>query len=213
MEHQNIYPAHRAKQMEFILTQAEELMIEKGIEKVTVTDVIRKTHLMRSTFYRYFSSKEELLWQIMQKHICQFMAGFENKMRQQCPKNTYSIISLFFEELYLQYQTNPSTFLFIRLYRTTYLENTHYSGYTNRSQLQSHYRSGGLIQLLLQNYPDSSVSFSDSVYETGVMLVYAPISFAAELLQISDDLDAKYMVSSQNVFRTYLDSLLKSIRC
>lgn len=212
MEEKKIYQQHRLRQMEFILKTAEELFIRHGTEKVTVTDIIRKTHLMRSTFYRYFNNKEDILWAVMQKHTSQFMRRFQKKIRESNVRGTYHLVSVFFEELFDCFQTEPETFLFIQLYKNSYMEHTRSRSRTEDIEGMERYESGSLIDLLLRDYPDESVRFPGPAYETGTMLIYAPVSFAAELIHLSGDLEAKYMVSSEKIFRIYLDSLLRSIQ-
>jgi AcrR family transcriptional regulator len=49
-----IYANHRENQREWILEVAENLFIEKGIEKVTIADIATASRLTRATLYRYF---------------------------------------------------------------------------------------------------------------------------------------------------------------
>lgn len=44
-----------------ILTAAEEVILESGVERVSILDVCKVAGISRGTFYRYFSSQDELL--------------------------------------------------------------------------------------------------------------------------------------------------------
>lgn len=59
-----IYANHRRNQKEWILEVAEELFIQKGIEKVTLNQITKATRLTRPTLYKYFSSKEQMAEEI-----------------------------------------------------------------------------------------------------------------------------------------------------
>jgi AcrR family transcriptional regulator len=59
-----IYANHRENQRVWILEVAENLFIQKGIEKVTIADIATASRLTRATLYRYFSSKEQMAQEI-----------------------------------------------------------------------------------------------------------------------------------------------------
>ncbi len=59
-----VYTNHRENQREWILNVAEDLFIQKGIEKVTLSDITQATRLTRPTLYNYFSSKEQMAQEI-----------------------------------------------------------------------------------------------------------------------------------------------------
>lgn len=59
-----MYVKHRKNQRDWILSVAEELFIERGIEKVTIEDIATATRLTRATLYRYFPGKEQIAHEI-----------------------------------------------------------------------------------------------------------------------------------------------------
>jgi AcrR family transcriptional regulator len=50
-----------------ILEAAQTLFDLRGIERVTMADITAATGLMRSTIYQYFSSKDEIIWALVQQ--------------------------------------------------------------------------------------------------------------------------------------------------
>ena len=62
-----VYGAHREKQRHHILTTAQTLFDQHGIERVTMADIIAASGLMRSTIYQYFSNKDEMIWALVQE--------------------------------------------------------------------------------------------------------------------------------------------------
>lgn len=45
-----------------IVEASEQLFMEKGIDKVTINDIVRRAKVAKGTFYLYFDSKETLVW-------------------------------------------------------------------------------------------------------------------------------------------------------
>lgn len=58
------YSRHRENQLETLLNVAEDLFIQKGIEAVTIEDIVKTGRITRPTLYKYFSSKEDMAIEI-----------------------------------------------------------------------------------------------------------------------------------------------------
>ena len=61
----NAYHAHRGRQRRRILSAAEKLFAERGIDRTTMADVISASELRPSTMYQYFSNKDDIVWAIL----------------------------------------------------------------------------------------------------------------------------------------------------
>ena len=61
----NAYHAHRERQRRRILSAAEKLFEERGIDRTTMADVISSSELRPSTIYQYFSNKDDIVWAIL----------------------------------------------------------------------------------------------------------------------------------------------------
>jgi len=60
------YQIHRERQRRRILEAAERLFDEHGIDRVTMREIISATGLRTSTIYQYFSSKDDIVWAILE---------------------------------------------------------------------------------------------------------------------------------------------------
>ena len=60
------YHIHRARQRRRILEAAEKLFDEHGIGRVTMAEIISASGLRTSTIYQYFSSKDDIVWAILE---------------------------------------------------------------------------------------------------------------------------------------------------
>ena len=65
------YLAHRERQRRRILDAARELFDGRGIDRVTMAEVVTAAGIRASTMYEYFSNKEELVWALVEQAMAQ----------------------------------------------------------------------------------------------------------------------------------------------
>lgn len=70
----------RLQRREEIMAAAERLFFTKGIQNTTMDDVAVEAELSKGTLYIYFKSKEEIHWEITQRHIKKVMTDMEQLM-------------------------------------------------------------------------------------------------------------------------------------
>jgi AcrR family transcriptional regulator len=68
------------RRREEILFAAEKLFFTKGIENTTMDDVAAKAELSKGTLYLYFKSKEEIHWEITQRHMDMVMESMKKRL-------------------------------------------------------------------------------------------------------------------------------------
>ena len=59
------YLSHRERQSRRILDAAARLFDERGIDRVTMADIVSSTGIRASTMYQYFSNKDDVVWTIL----------------------------------------------------------------------------------------------------------------------------------------------------
>ena len=59
------YDSHRERQRHRILDAAEKLFDERGIDRVTIADIVSAAGIRASTMYQYFSNKDDVVWAIL----------------------------------------------------------------------------------------------------------------------------------------------------
>ena len=52
-----------------IVQSVFDLFISKGIDNVSVNDIIKELNMTKGGFYYYFKSKDELISEIIDKHV------------------------------------------------------------------------------------------------------------------------------------------------
>jgi len=71
------YRFHRERQRRRILVAAQELFDARGIDRVTVAEIVSATGIRASTLYEYFSNKDEIVWALVEEVM---VAGSEHAM-------------------------------------------------------------------------------------------------------------------------------------
>ena len=72
------YHVHRERQRRRILEAAQNLFNQKGIDRVTMAEVVSASALRTSTLYQYFSSKDDIVWAILEEVLADFAARAMN---------------------------------------------------------------------------------------------------------------------------------------
>lgn len=65
------YRAHRERQRRRILGAAQELFDMRGIDRVTMADIVSAAGIRASTLYEYFSNKDEIVWALLEEFMVQ----------------------------------------------------------------------------------------------------------------------------------------------
>jgi len=65
------YHLHRERQRRRILDASEKLFDRHGIGRVTMSDIVSASGLRTSTLYQYFSSKDDIVWAIVEEVLAE----------------------------------------------------------------------------------------------------------------------------------------------
>lgn len=60
-----------------ILDAAETLFFERGYQPTMISDIVKKVGVAQGTFYYYFSSKEEIVDALINRHLSKFRADID----------------------------------------------------------------------------------------------------------------------------------------
>lgn len=63
------YGAHRERQRRRILDAASKLFDQRGIDRVTMAEITGASGIQPSTMYQYFSSKDDVVWAILEDYL------------------------------------------------------------------------------------------------------------------------------------------------
>lgn len=72
----------RDERRKLIVVYTKELIIERGIESVTMQDIAKKAELSKATLYLYFKSKEAILEEILEEASTYFIEYAQSRMSE-----------------------------------------------------------------------------------------------------------------------------------
>ena len=89
------YHAHRERQRRRILDAAWALFDERGIDRVTMAEIVAGSELQPSTMYQYFANKDEIVWDLLREVMTE--AAGEAQRRIEGPPDALGRLSALFE--------------------------------------------------------------------------------------------------------------------
>lgn len=72
-----VYRAHRERQRRRILDSAERLFDLRGMDRVTMAEIISEGGFQAATLYQYFANKDEIVWALVGDAIAAYAAEAE----------------------------------------------------------------------------------------------------------------------------------------
>lgn len=61
-------PEEIQTQKDYMYKKTVNLIIEKGIQNLTLEDILQAVHMAKGSFYRYYHSKEEFLYEVFKRN-------------------------------------------------------------------------------------------------------------------------------------------------
>lgn len=89
-----------------LMNAAFNLFAEKGVDKVSVREIVEKVHASKPVLYYYFKDKEDLVDQLFRMHTEKFREMLESASSQDLPVE--DVITQIFEHVVDHYKTNPN---------------------------------------------------------------------------------------------------------
>lgn len=89
-----------------LMDAAFQLFAEKGVDKVSVREIVEKVHATKPVLYYYFKDKEDLVDQLFQIHTDSFREMLENISSQDRPLE--DMITRLFENVIDHYKASPN---------------------------------------------------------------------------------------------------------
>lgn len=77
---QGTYSQHRERQRGRILSAAQALFNERGIDRTTMADIVAASGVQASTLYEYFAKKDEIVWAIFSEVLKADAASMQQQM-------------------------------------------------------------------------------------------------------------------------------------
>lgn len=101
--------AEKQLQKEYLLKIGKKLLLQYGIKKTTVDDIVAEAKIAKGTFYLYFKSKEDFFYQLILEINQRFFCLAEKTVCENIDKDLKGAVRIFFENLF---QTPELVFYF-----------------------------------------------------------------------------------------------------
>lgn len=207
------YKRHGENQSRLILTTAEKLFTEKGIDNVSLSDIAKECGVMRATVYHYYDSKDKILWEILHRYSLEF-SGMLKASFTLTGGSTYERFETYIGVLYKTFVENPQCYKFYSIFSDIYQSATinNDNGIYKEIFQEDEFGSGDTVRFLMDNFHDGSVKAGLEPRLTAVSVTYGAISIVTQLSKYLHILPAKYGVSAEDIVRTSLNALLENIK-
>lgn len=91
-----------------------ELLDEKPLDKITVTDITKRADVSRGTFYLHFESVADVISRLQDDYLAQMNAYFDSLNTALTPDNVMYVTSECLKQIYHQNQARYLTLIFHR---------------------------------------------------------------------------------------------------
>ncbi|ADP33956.1 TetR/AcrR family transcriptional regulator [Bacillus atrophaeus] len=91
-------PKHTSGKYEKILHAAIEVISEKGLDKASISDIVKRAGTAQGTFYLYFSSKNALIPAIAENLLTHSLDQIKEKMNGN--ENFWSVLDILIDETF-----------------------------------------------------------------------------------------------------------------
>ncbi len=81
-----------------IALSCKDLLLEKGIKNITVSEIAKVANIGKGTVYEYFENKEDIVFEIVNIFIKEYNKNLFFRIKQ--AENTYEKLVIFFEFFY-----------------------------------------------------------------------------------------------------------------
>ena len=197
MEQATQYRRHRQVQVQRILDTAQRLFITRGLEDVTLTQIAQACGITRATLYRYFNSKERILWEIHHLRMRQYGENLRALLGGR-RLTTLERLTAFCNFLYAEFERDPGVFLFLRVFDSAYQPGTAPGAHGIYEKVfdPGDFGSGDTVQLLAANFHDGSVRADLEPVPACASLMYSALAVLAFFAKDGPYVSMKYGVDA-----------------
>ncbi|MFR3729775.1 TetR/AcrR family transcriptional regulator [Lacrimispora sp.] len=208
-----IYTKHKEQQNTLICHRAEKFFINKGIQKTSFSAIASACGVTRSTLYKYYKDKDELLWSIYHKKMQILSEGMYQSFSNS-RHTTYDRFHAYFHFLQEKYRTDPDWFKFFSIFYDSWQHETsrRSSEHYQKVFQKGDFGSKDTVRFLCKNFNDGSVREDLDAETTAVALTYAGLHIVLGLLRSPQALSIKYGIHSEEMIDSAFRFILNGLK-
>lgn len=205
------YTRHHELQKLNIIEETRLLCLRHPVQDVTIVDIATACKMTRATLYRYFESKEDILWAIFYRYLTTLNTALNDAIEK--ATTTYERFVALSEVFIHQYDTSEEFYLYSELFQNYYLKASSLSSYQSDNAYNvDHIKPGDLVHRLLQDFHDGSVNPSLDAKRTCVTFIYNCNSIVHCGFQNEQALPIKYGMEASEFVRHSMDVQLAYLK-
>lgn len=198
------YTNHNSQQRMNLLIAAENLALEKGIHALTMKDIAEKSGVTRATLYRFFKTKEEILWEIsssINRDILELLSQFSG--------STLERFQRYADVMIKSYLKDRRNILFLSVFFEEYERSCINEKINN---MPNYYQTGSTVEFLCRNFFDGTVREDLDPVATAVSFSYGVIGILLFAAKAHNHIESRYALHSQEIAQNCIEALLSHIR-
>ncbi len=209
MESKRNYEQHYTKQLERIMETTVELALEEGIDALNISSIAKACNLSRPTIYRYFKTKEDILWGIffqeahkMERHIAARFSK-DDTLYLRASKVAQGMIEFQLE--------NENSIIYNDIFLSLYIKASEDISFDWRNLETNIYgfKPGHTIIHLFHDIID--LDQAPELKKTLVSFIYAASYLTQAMLPQDDALHIKYQMSSKEMLNKQINWLMEGL--
>lgn len=205
------YIHHHDLQNEKILQETKKLCLLHGIQQVNMIDIAKACGMTRATIYRYFASKEDILWAIMYLHLTKFNTEIKKNLQE--AHTTYERFVRLSKVFIHQYESNEEFYLYNEIFQAQYLKASSNANFRWKHKYNTDkIKPGDLVHSLMENFHDGSMKTSLDPKLTCVSFVYSCNYMIHCAYDNQNALPIKYEIDSLDFIQHAMEVQLSYLR-
>lgn len=198
----------RQSRREQIMDAAYELVLEKGLNSITIVDIVKKAEISRVTLYKYYSSIHEIVFDIQIRILNEMSVLLGEKLKG---KNGLEKLHDYFATFVRMYQTRPDYFRFSAMFDQFYQSS--YPTPELEEQYQSFTKQGiDLIEHIIEKgMVDGSIRAETNPPMMAQMLSHIMMGTTQRIAARSEIYKTESKVDSEDLLHYLADFLTTSL--
>ena len=205
------YQAHRDRQRQRILDAAQEVFDVKGIDRVTLAEIVKATGVRPMTVYEYFANKDEIVWALVESYFqqsCDFIGERVAAVSGSALVRLTALLDAFGQEL----SEHPGRVRFQAQFDAMYAREWSVDQLIAIEEKIVPNRSEGLSGLIRQGVADGSLRPDLNPELTIYSIINAAVASQRRLASLGDRVEKEYGQSIHSLFREAMRLILIGVR-
>lgn len=202
---------HRERQRRRILAAAQEAFDARGIDRVLISEIVAETGIRTSTLYEYFSSKDEIVWALVEETMARSQARIRHRMEEAGDSSALTRITALLDAFREELLEHPNHVRFMAQFDAMYAREWTFERLLALEDKLSPNGFGLLRTLVQQGIADGSICTDLDPDLTLHAVLNSVIGTQRRLASLGKRVEQEYGRSIQDMFDETVRVLLRGL--